>query len=445
MNPKRVLPLLLIFLVLAGSYAFLTWHQAQRESREQEAKKLFAVKEAEITALTLKRGKEEISLARIGQDWQLLKPLKAKADQVSLDAMTGTLAHLEMRRELGEQKDLKAFGLEAPALVVEFTAQGKPHRLSLGARAPGGLGYYTLRDQDPRVLIIAANHKESLDRPLIALRDRTLFSFDAEKVKTLKLRRGATLVDLEKTGPQSWRWVGRPQFAVRRDRVEGLLRQLHIARVLEFVAEAPRDLRPYGLARPPVEVVVGLKDQGQERLALGARHQKNYYARKLPGGEVILVGAGLMQRLTETIATLEDRRLWPGQLTQVHRLAWGSSPRWWTAVKDRDYFRITGPDRQELRQPRVQVEMALVKLQQLEYARLLPKASGGAAKPAFSLELRDASDKPVFRLEELARREKGKVAVRFRQGDQRATALTSLADYEALQAALARLTRAEKK
>jgi hypothetical protein len=445
MNPKRVLPLLLIFLVLAGTYAFLTWRQARQESREQEARKLFAVKEVEITALTLKRANEEISLARTGAEWRLLKPLQAKADQVSLDAMTGTLAHLEMRRELGEQKDLKAFGLEAPALVVEFTAQGKPHRLSLGARAPGGVGYYALRDQDPRVLVISANHKESLDRPLIALRDRTLFSFDAEQVKTLKLRRGATLVDLEKTGPQSWRWVGRPQFAVRRDRVEDLLRQLHIARVQEFVAEAPRDLRPYGLGQPPVEVVVGLKDQGQERLALGARHQKDYYARKLPGGPVILVGAGLMERLTETVATLEDRRLWPGQLSQVHRLAWGGPPQWWTAVKDRDYFRITGPDRQELRQPGVQVEMALVKLQQLEYARLLPQASGGAAKPAFSLELRDASDKPVFHLEELGRQEKDKVAVRFRQGDQSATALTSLADYEALQAALARLTQAQKK
>jgi hypothetical protein len=445
MTPRRLLPFLVVFLVLAATYGLLTWRQGVREAREQEAKKLFAVKAGEITALALKRGQEEISLVKTGQEWQIIKPVKAAVDPVTFDSLLATLAHLEKMRDLGAAKDLPAFGLTKPGLVVEFTAQGKPHRLAIGGKTPGDQGYYALKDQEAELLTLSASNKESLDRPLIALRDKTLLTFAPDKVTALKIKTGATLVDLEKTGPRTWRWVGRERFPVRRDRAEALVRQLHFAQAKEFVAEPPRDLRAYGLAPQPAMEVAVLQGKARETLALGAKHQNDYYARKVPGGPVVLVDQNLMLQISKSLASLEDRRLWPGQITEVQKVVWGTPPKLWVGVKDKDFFKITGPEKQELRQPTVQVEMALVRLQQLESSRRPSKGAAPTGAPGYILELYDGSGKPLFRMEKLGKPARGEIQVLARRGDQVQRAWTSQAAYGEWQASMSRLTSPKKK
>ncbi len=436
MTPRRLIPFLIVFLVLAGAYTLVQWRQVRRETREEAAKKLFTVKEGDIHAITLRRGQEEISLVKQGDQWQVVKPITAKADPVAVDSMLSTLAYLEKTRDVGALKDLQNFGLTQPGLVVEFTGDRATHRLAIGAKTPGDLGYYALADQDPKVLIISANNKESLDRGLAALRDRTIFAFNPDQVKALKIRRGSTLVDLERTGPQSWRWVGRDQFQVRRDRVEAMLRQLHFTRIRDFVAEAPKDLRAYGLApSPATEVTVVLQDR-QETLALGKKFQKDYYARKDATGPVVLVDENLNRQLTESLAALEERRLWPGQIDEVHKMMWGAPPNLWEAVKDKDFFKLAGPEKESLQKPTVQVEMALVKLQQLEYSSLKPQANPAPAKPAYSLDLFDDSGKELFSLAETGRPQAGTVEVLLKSGDKTQTAVISQAAFEDWQASM---------
>ena len=179
--------------------------------------------------------------------WSLTAPLNTKADQTVVDSMLTTLARLRMERDLGVEKDLKPFGLDKPGLVVKFTAQGQPHQLVIGAKVPGDQNYYVLRDQDPHLLTISMGSKDSLDRQLLALRDKTVLPFIMGEVKGLKVKSPKTVVALEKTGPQTWGWVGRPDFRVRGDRVEKLLRDLHIARAKNFIEPPPKKLEALGL------------------------------------------------------------------------------------------------------------------------------------------------------------------------------------------------------
>ena len=41
MNPRRLIPYVVVFLILAGTYVGLRWHQRQKETREQQAKQVF--------------------------------------------------------------------------------------------------------------------------------------------------------------------------------------------------------------------------------------------------------------------------------------------------------------------------------------------------------------------------------------------------------------------
>ncbi|MEW6387656.1 MAG: DUF4340 domain-containing protein [Thermodesulfobacteriota bacterium] len=439
MTPRRLLPLLAAFLVLAASFFILKWHQERQEQAQQQAKKIFPLKEGEITALTLKRGQEEIRLIKTGKDWEMVKPLKSRVDQVTISSVLSTLAFLDKVRDLGEEKDLANFGLAQPALVVEFTAQGQVHRLALGAKTPGDQGYYVQKDQDPRVLVISAANQASLDRTVSAFRDKALFDFPWGRVTALKIKTASASVDLKKTGPGSWQWMGREDFKVRRDRLEALLRYLSLARLKDFVSDNPKEVRAYGLApQPQAQITLG-QDQKEESLYLGRQHNQDFYARLGASGPVVLVEANLMQKVQGSLDRLEDRRLWPGEIADVHKMVWGTPPMLWTAQKEKNVWKITGPEKQHLDRAPAQVEVALLRFQELEYARLEP-AGAPPAKAGFSLILENGAGKVLFRLEELGPLVKDRVVVRLEHGPQAHKALISPAAFHQWQKDLTHLT-----
>jgi hypothetical protein len=346
-----------------------------------------------------------------------------RADKATVDSILSTLAHLQKERDLGSTKDLKAYGLEQPSLEVEFTLKDQKRRLAIGQATPGERGYYAYQDQAPNdLLVINPGNKESLDRPEKDLRDKSLFAYAPEKVTSLHLKiSGATTADLEKAGPGAWRWVGREKFPVRGDRVEELVRVLHLSRVKDFVADAPKDLKSYGLAPPQGEVAV-LQDKEPQRLFLGEKAKEGGYARKAPDGPVVLTDKDLLALVTKTLATLEDRRLWRGQAAAVQKVVWGPPDKTWVGIKEKDFWKITGPEKQELKQPAVLLELGLWKLQALELVRpVTPKTP--PAKPLCVLELVDGSGKPLFRLEELGREKNREVLVQVKVGDKTETGL----------------------
>ena len=429
MTPRRLLPFLGIFLVLAASYFLLEWHQSRKAREKEEAKKLFPVKEADITAITLKRPAEEIRLVKAEKHWRLAEPLKEQADKVTLTSVLSALSNLRQTRDLGPEKDLQPFGLDKPSLVVSFTIGDKSHTLSVGKKIPGGQGYYVRRDQDPGVLIIPTSSKESLDRRLSDLRNRSLFDFTVDQVKVLRVKTKKTQVTLEKKG-DSWRWSGKEKFKIEPDRLERLLRFVSLARVKEFVSDNPKNLKAYGLA-PPLLTFTVVTDKGEQRLMLGSRKNEECYARQGNDSPVVLVENLILDLFTaplESVATLkknplwgqvtgvfpqylEDRRLWTGDVKNVAQLSWGPSDKTWSATKDKDFYKFTGPDKQELRQPAVRVEMALLKIRGLETEGKVT-SSVSKAKVKNSLELKDNSGKTIFRLEELGG-SNGQVKVRY--------------------------------
>ena len=438
MTPRRLLPYLVVFLVLVGTYVGLRWQQARQEAREQRAKQIFAFKADEISTIVLKRDKQEIQLTRRGAAWEITQPVPAaKADPLTTGDLVQALAQLQMERDLAAG-DLRAFGLEKPTLVVSFTVQGKQHQLALGSPAPGGRGYYLRKDEGPNILLVAPGVRDSLDQKLETLRDKTLWSFDPGQVKAVRLRTGKTQVNLEKTEAGAWRWVGRPNLRVRPDRVEQLLRQLREDRITGF-PPAPKDLKTAGLApRARTEVTV-TTSQGAQTLYVGARLDKGYYARVGDQGPVVQVSLDLPQQVSRTIPILEDRRLWSGPILEIHQVVWGAPGKTWTATKDSDFWQLRGPEKAELKQIAPRLEMALVNFQNLEYSRLLSQA-GAPGPTAFTLEFFDGAGKSIFHLEVLGQAGASGVAVRTRTGDRVVTAAVPQQNLSRWQEEMSRLT-----
>ena len=470
MKPRILLIYLGLFLALLGAYLGLSRYQDRKKDAETTAKKIFQVNAGDISEFALKKPGEEIRLARKDGEWFLTAPLKTRADQDAVHSFLSTLASMHKERELEGVEDLKPYGLDKPILVVEFTAQEQTRRLAIGPNTPGELNCYAYKDQDTRrLLVLNVAHKGALERPLAAFRDKTVFTFTPEKAKSLSLKTANTSALLEKQASGRWRWVGRDKFPVRGDKVEELLRFIHSVKVKEFISDAPKDLAGYGLAPPQGEVAV-LQEKEPERLLLGKSLNLEGYGRKPPNGPVVLLTRDLAGYCGKALIGLEDRRLWRGEVAEVHKAVWGPPDKTWVAVKEKDFVKITGPDKQELNLPAVRLEVSLFKLQQLELISQAPpkdpkakpgqpkapkgkqpaKAKAPEAKPAqpkaggkpvFVLELQDAAGKTLFRLEELSPpdgKEKD-VLVRVTAAGQTAMGLLSRKAYLAWQNEMARL------
>jgi hypothetical protein len=446
MNPRRLIPYVVIFVVLAGAYAGLRWHQAQKMTREAQAKKVFHLTQTEISQLSLVRGSGTVSLAKKHKIWQVTAPLSTKADQTIVDNMLTTLAHLRKERDLGAQKDLKPFGLVKPALVVKFTAKSKAHHLAIGARTPGGENYYALADANPHILVISEGTKDSLDRTLLALRDKTLFPIISMEVKGLKVVTGKTTVDLKKTATADWHWVGRPKFKVRGDRVNKLVRDLELAQAKNFVEPTPKNLKPLGLVPGREMTVTVATTTGNHTLLLGAKKGKKgkeVYARKGTGGPVMLVDANLPAEITETMGELADHRLWSGAILKVHQMVWGPPGKTWTAKKVKENWEVTGPEHAATKQPSVRMEMALWDFKKLTAVKALPAAKAGAT-PVYSVELLDKAGKRMFRLDDLGPQGKKNLKVVTQEGKNTMTVLTAQGPFQQWQEEMGRLVAKAK-
>jgi len=439
MTPRRLIPYVVIFLILVGAYAGLQWRQEHQIARDEQAKKVFLLKETDISDLSLVRDKDEVRLVKKDKVWHLTAPLNTKADQTTVDSMLTTLARLRKERDLGEEKDLKPFGLDKPGLVVKFTAQGQPQQLAIGAKVPGDQNYYALKDQDPHLFMITAGSKDSLDRQLLALREKILLAFIVGEVKGVKVKSRKTAVALERTGPQAWRWVGRPDFQVRGDRVEKLLRNVHIARAKNFLDAPPKNLAALGLVPDRQTEITVATPAGDQTLFLGTKKDDAVYARLGANGPVVLVDAALADEIDRTLASLEDRRLWSGAIPEVHQVVWGPPGKTWTARKDQDAWKITGPDQAATQQPAARLEMALWNFQKLEGGKILPPVSSPTS-PTFVLELLDQAGKPLLHLEETGTWGKDRVIVRTREGEKVARTLAAQAPFRQWQEEMHRLT-----
>ena len=281
------------------------------------------------------------------EEWRLTRPIAGKVDDLTIKSVLSALADLSRQRLLDEVPGdrRKEFGLDKPLFAVEFQAAGQNHQLRFGSKAPGGQSVYAQKDGEPRVLLVRVSDKETLDRSLTALRDKTIFSLIPEKVTEIRLTRNENRLILQKNPDLGWTLKDHPQTRLRTDRIEALRRQLADAKALEFVAEKADDLKKYGLAPSPALRLTVLSGTQEETLLLGSKQGDRYYAQRSGTDPIILVDASWVDKLPPSFEPLEDRRLWSGPDSEVQKMVWGEPDKQLSAVRKGNGWEIqaTGP------------------------------------------------------------------------------------------------------
>jgi hypothetical protein len=306
-------------------FAFFGVYRAkQSEEREDRLRKqVFQLDQKKVVRLVVNHNTTRVVAERLAAEsqgltaWRLTEPIQTEGDSISLNALLGTLEHLESIQTISGQDSLerKRYGLDQPQGAVRIELQdGASMGLTVGKRSGYTHDLYVQKEGSDEILVVAGSEEAALLKKPFDLRRKELMHFDTTQVSSFTLARETGTIELEKEGDQ-WRIV--KPIADRADTSE-VLRLLDTARTLratEFHDTIPEGEKAYGLDPPAVTLEVRLdSDQARQVLVLGKgtleTNRTRFYARsRLPGSSLAEIPEFQAKNLQKTAFDLQERTL----------------------------------------------------------------------------------------------------------------------------------------
>src|SRR6267143_1926612 len=241
---------LLVLLLLAGAIGGAALWTGKDEQKKAEAKekseKLFDFDKSQVKELRLsKEGQLVARMEKSDKGWKLLEPVRADGDDTVVDSLVGTLSTLKQKKDLGEEKDLKAFGLDQPRLEVALKLDGgKDLGLQVGIDNGFDGTLYVKKHGEAMVRVIDAYQKASFEKTAFDLRDKRVAHLDdGAEVKRIEATGVKWPYPLEKDGTV-WKLGGAPADGAAADRIASAVKSL---RATAVGSEAAKGLKEYGL------------------------------------------------------------------------------------------------------------------------------------------------------------------------------------------------------
>lgn len=177
LKSSTVVMLAIALLSAIGIYAWDQSRSGQPQTTEAQkaTKPLFALKEADVTQLTIESKGQTLKLEKTAKGWQLLAPKAGAADEGTVTFLLNLLATSTSERTLQvEPAQLKEFGLDKPTatLLLKLKDQ-KTHQVILGAQTFNQSAVYAQIDpgsasatKKSEVVLVPTGFLDAVNRPL---------------------------------------------------------------------------------------------------------------------------------------------------------------------------------------------------------------------------------------------------------------------------------------
>jgi len=237
-------------------------------------------------------------------DWELVKPVRERADTAAVDGLLRAFAHLEAEGYAAESaSDLAPYGLDDPALVAEVTyrkeepegeseaggEQSYVRQLLVGAASKDGPeGLCATLAGDARVFILG---QDVVERLRATLASRVIC--DADQPEELTFRwEGESRSFVYDKDELAWRAAGEeaaPQELIDRvKKAARLLEGFNGVRIADYVEKDPA---AYGFDRPALTIVLKDKAAAGKTVVLGKQTDDGDRYAKGPATSFVLVAS----------------------------------------------------------------------------------------------------------------------------------------------------------
>jgi hypothetical protein len=275
------LAVLTVALLGLGSYIYFFQPRGAPASGEARPKAFQIPKDA-IDQLVIKSATGEVStVTKADGRWQITAPVTAPADETLITRIVTLVNELEIARVVDENAtDLRQYGL-APAQVdvtIKTSGAAGTQHLLLGAKGSIGDTVYAQLSSGPRVILVASDIVDTVNKSTFELRDKAVLKFDREKIDGLEIETGGHTIQL---GRQDLEWEVLKPLHTHADPgvVSGLLTTLESLRMTSIVASQGPDSASYRLDNP-VSTVRLVTGGSKETLQVGANADQSLtYAR----------------------------------------------------------------------------------------------------------------------------------------------------------------------
>ncbi len=317
----------LLAAVLAfGGYAWL--FELRGPPAPDDDRRAFALRADELQHLTLQQGKLRMGFEREGKGWRMTEPLQVRANAVLLSDLLGDLERLEISDRLPEVQPGPSVGLAPPVVSLTFSkGRGtESEGILLGAESADGRTAYAQRSGRHEVLLIPKAFGARLRKGLNDYRDHALLTLPKDRVLKLSLTYPDRRISVARKD-SGWRVEEPLEALAGGDETDRALDTFYAVVADTFVSDEVKDLAPYGLDRPRLEVRVWDRVNGEPAgFAIGSKAQEKrpfevqdlFYARPLGSSSVMTVRLSRIDDLVKEVRHFRSYRVLDGPWESIH-------------------------------------------------------------------------------------------------------------------------------
>src|SRR5881398_2087674 len=325
-----------------------------KKPEEFRDRKLTDVTAAQVRRITLKTPAGEMELDKKGDHWDILKPLRARADDGKVSDLISQITSARIQQFVADDRgDLRPYGLAEPrgSITLYDQEQKKDQKVELGesikvfGREDKGqtlqIGTIPEKEKDqvyvrfaPRgsVYTLPKKIEEILNTKPSDLRDSHLVRIDTNILDRITIDapgKGKTVL-ARKDG--NWTLVTRNNAPADSRAIRRLIDTLQNERVTRFVEDVASNLPKYGLDQPQIELTFSsfasentaetkAGEQPFAGIAFGKPEGDNVYARLTDEPFVVAVRRGLLDQISPDPLQWQALSIFKFKPDEIHRLS----------------------------------------------------------------------------------------------------------------------------
>ena len=325
-----------------------------KKAEEFRDKKLTDVTTAQVRRIALKTPAGEMELEKKGDHWDIVKPLRARADDEKVGDLIAQVTTARIQQFVADDHgDLRPYGLAEPrGSITLFSQEGRKDQkveiadsIKVFGQDDKGqmlqIGSVPEKEKDqvyvrfaPRgaVYTLPKKIEEALTTKPADLRDYHLVRIDTNVLDRITIDvpgKGKTVL-ARKDG--NWTIASRNNAPADSRAVRRLIDTLQNARVTRFVEDVASNLPKYGLDKPRLQITFSSfasentaeTKAGEEpfaTLSFGKEDGDNVYARLTDEPFVVTARRGLLGQISADPLQWQELSIFKFKPDQIHRLS----------------------------------------------------------------------------------------------------------------------------
>jgi len=325
-----------------------------KKPEEFRDRKLTDLTATQVRRITLKTPAGEMELEKKVDHWDIIKPLRARADDGKVGDLISQITSAHIQQFVADDRgDLHPYGLAEPrgSITLFDEAEKKDQKVEIGesikvfGREDKGqtlqIGSLSEKEKDqlyvrfaPRgsVYTLPKKTEEILNTKPADLRDNHLVRIDTNILDRITIDapgRGKTVL-ARKDG--NWTIATRNNTPAASGAVQRLIDRLQNERVTGFVEDVASNLPKYGLDKPQMQLTFSsfasentaetkAGEQPFAGIAFGKPEGDNVYARLTDEPFVVAVRRGLLDQISPDPLQWQELSIFKFKAEQIHRLS----------------------------------------------------------------------------------------------------------------------------